>query len=152
MREFSLSFSSPATSSQESESVAKVYNQTQHSNLVSDSMRRRIVRYDDSNAVSEYHTLDITDWIEIESHIIDSHRIGVGRDYGGIEPIIFVQIEEDGRTNKCLNFQMFHKKDWIEYRKERGENKNRRTKISNNGVVWVGDTTQAYKFRVFVPR
>jgi len=131
--------------------VANAYNRTQQNNVSSDLMKNKTSKYNDSNAVGEYHTIDTDNWEEIECHIIDEKRIGVGRSQGNKDAIVFLQVIDNGRTDECNNYKMFHKMDWIEYRKERGENKHKRPKISENGVIWIGDTKDVYGFRVFIP-
>jgi hypothetical protein len=169
---FLFSFSSPATSSEElvslrverqirsieacgpvssAEGVANAYNATQHNNVSSDAMKKKIVRSDDSNARGKYHTIDTDEWEEVESHVVDENRIGVGRDLKFIDATVFIQIREEGRTEECANYVLFHKKDWFEYRKERGEKKYQEPMISGNGIIWVGDTKEVYGFRVFIP-
>ena len=130
--------------------VENVYKVHQHNTILSGLMRKRIVKCDDSEAVGEYHTIDTKEWFEIDYHAIDNNRINVGRDYGNQEAIIFIQVETNGKTMKCKNFLMFPKKYWIEYRKERGENKYKKTRISENGLVWVGEPYIKCKLRVFV--
>jgi len=157
MREFSFSFLSPDTGTEESVSeciscVANNYNKTQPNNVLSDRMKKRTVRYDDSNARGKYHTIDLEEWEEIESHVINENMIGVGREYKFVDATVYTQIREEGRTDICDKYIMFHKKDWIEYRKERGEKKYQEPMISKTGVIWVGNTKDVFRFRVFVPR
>lgn len=161
MRDISFSFSSPDTSIQ---SVDNSYIQTQHSILASDLMKKRIVKVDDSNARGKYHTIDKNEWEEIESHIINSNLLGVGREHKFKDAVIFVQLGKEGRTDNCNNYLLFHKQDFIEYKKERGQKKYQDTAISGNGTVWVGNTetkeldesgeiiNRQLIFRVFVPK
>ena len=149
MREFSFSFPSPDASIQ---SVDNSYIQTQHSILASDLMKKRIVKVDDSNARGKYHTIDLKEWEEIKLVMVQKNILYVGREHNYKDAVIFIQIREEGRTDLCKKFLLFHKQDFIEYKKERGELKYQDTKISGNGTVWVGDTEGVYNFRVFVPK
>jgi len=131
--------------------VANAYNPTQHNNVLSGSMKNKVARSDDSNARGKYNSIDLDEWEEIECHVMDDNRIGVGRDHKYKDATVFIQIKEEGRFDVCKNYLMFHKKDWFEYRKERGDNKYQEPMISSNGVIWVGNTTYVYNFRVFIP-
>ena len=119
MKDFSFSFLSPDTSS---EVVDKVYIQTQHNNLTSDAMRKRPMKYDDSQAVGKYNTIDTEEWEEIACSIMDENRLYVGRGNGKVDATVYIQVEPEGRFDLCNNYVLFHKKDWTEYRKERGAN------------------------------
>ncbi len=129
--------------------VKVIYKGTEH-NLV---QMTRVVKSDDSDAKGEYHSINLDEWKEIECHIIDGKTINVGREYGRQEAIIFIQVRQEGRTEICNNFKLFHKQDWIEYRKERGRNKYKKTLIQKTGIIWVGATSKEkgiYGFKVFI--
>jgi hypothetical protein len=115
---FLFSFSSPGTSfeylNERVDAVANAYNTTQHNYDSSDAMIKRVVKSDDSNAVGKHHSMDTEKWVEIDCHVIDDNRIGVGRDYGLMDATVLIQIRKDGRIDKCKNYTLFHKKDWIE--------------------------------------
>jgi hypothetical protein len=114
-------------------------------------MKKRIIKTDDSQARGKYHTIDLNEWEEVKCHVINDKLLGVGREHRLKEAVIYIQIGEAGRTDICKDYKLFHKQDFIEYKKERGENKFQDTKISSNGTVWVGDTEGIFNFIVFVP-
>jgi len=151
MNTFLSSFPSPATNSEFS-CVANVYKQTKHNIAISGLMKNRIIKSDDTNARGKYHTVDTNEWIEVESHIINEKLIGVGREYKYKDAIVYMQIVENGRIELCNNFKQFHKQDFIEYKKERGERKYQDPMISGNGTLWIGNTEGVYDFIVFVPK
>lgn len=110
----------------------------------------RIVRYDDSESDEEYYALNLKTWHEIDNHVMDNKRLGVGREYGDKEVIVFIQVVEDGKTTKCKSYFLFSRNNWIELRKSRGKNKHKKMKVSHNGTIWIGETYKNCKFRVFV--
>lgn len=130
--------------------VENVYKGTQHNCLLGVDLVKRIVKYDDSNAEEEYYALNLKTWNEIDNHVIDNKRIGVGRDYGDKEAVVFIQVGEDGKTATCESYLLFSRDNWIELRKLRGKNKHMKMKISQNGTLWVGETYKGCNFRVFV--
>ncbi|MFZ2499551.1 hypothetical protein [Methanosarcina sp.] len=160
MRGFLSSFSSPVTSI-ERLNVTNLYNRTKHNIAVS---MKRIVRADDSNAKGKYHAIDTKMWEEIENHIMNENILGVGREHKLKDAVIYIQLGKEGRTIKLKNCLLFHKRDFIEYKTERGENKYQDTTIQKNGTIWVGNTEVEEKdeneqlvkrqliFRVFVPK
>lgn len=131
------------------EYVENVYKVAQRYNIPGDSLKKRIVRYDDSNAEGEYYTLDGS-WQEIENHRIDKNRIGVGRGYGGNEARVYIQIGRLGTTKQCEDYMMFDRKEWIELRKSRGVGKYKPMKIDENGTIWTGVPYNGCNIRVFI--
>ena len=130
--------------------VENVYKVARHYKVSGDSLKKRISKCDDSEAIGEYHTVDLNNWEEVNWWVSDQKRIGVGRPYGGKETVIFMQTEGTGKTDKCKKYIMFYKKDFIELRQSRGENKYKRMKVYKDGTVWVGESNINRKFRVFV--
>ena len=133
-------------------SVENVYKVAQHYKVSGDSLKKRISKCDDSDAIGEYHTVDLHDWEEVERWVSDRKRIGVGRPHGGKDTVIFMQVGDIGNTDKCKKYLMFDKKDFDELRQSRGENKYKRMKVYKDGTVWVGESNIDKKFRVFVRR
>lgn len=130
--------------------VENVNKAAQQYNILGDKLNKRIVKYDDSKADGEYFTLDLETWNEIESHVIDENRIGVGRNNGLKESRIFIQIGNQGITKTCDKYLMFCRRDWIELRKARGDDRYQPMQISKNGTVWVGESYILCKLRVFI--
>lgn len=135
-----------------SSGVENVYKVARQYKTPGDSLKNRIYKCDDSEAIGEYHTVNINDWEEIDWWVSDQKRIGVGRPHGGKDALIFMQVGENGETEKCKNYRMFNKKDFMELRQSRGENKHKRMKIYKDGTVWVGESNITRKFRVFVKK
>lgn len=130
--------------------VENINKAAQQYHILGDKLNKRIVKYDDSKADGEYFTLDLETWNEIESHVIDENRIGVGRNNGLKDSRIFIQIGKQGITKTCDKYLMFCRRDWIELRKARGDDKYQPMQISKNGTVWVGESYIPCKLRVFI--
>lgn len=131
-------------------SVENVYKDTQRICSLGEDLAKRIVQYDDSKANAEYFAIDLKTWFEIDSHVIDSKRIGVGRNYSGLETIVFIQVNKNGKTKKCKSYILFSRDDWIELRRSRGEFKHQKMQVSENGTIWIGKMYEDSKIRVFV--
>ncbi len=133
-----------------SSDVENVYKVARHYKVSGGSLKKRISKCDDSEAVGEYHTVDLNEWEEVNCWVSDKKRIGVGRSYGGKDTVIFMQVGTEGKTDKCKKYKMFYKKDFVELRQSRGENKYKRMKVYRDGTVWVGESNIDKKFWVFV--
>lgn len=140
----------PETVFDSSSDIENVYKVARHYKVSGDSLKKRISKCDDSEAIGEYHTIDLNDWEEVEWRVSDKKRIGVGRPYGGKETVIFMQVGMEGKTDKCKKYRMFYKKDFVELRQSRGENKYKRMKVYRDGTVWVGESNIDRNFIVFV--
>lgn len=116
-------------------------------------MSKRVVKYDDSKAVGEFYALDLDTWLEIDNHIIDENRLGVGTDYSLKDVRVYIQIGIEGRTENCENkYLLFYRNDWIELRRSRGPEKYQPGTVDEYGVIWTGKNYQKCKFRTFVKR
>jgi hypothetical protein len=108
------------------------------------------MRYDDSQAEGEYFTLDLKKWREIENHWIDNDRIGVGRFYCGKEAKVFIQVGTEEKIEKCKHYISFSRDDYLDLRKQRGEDRHKNVKISTEGTIWIGDEFYGRTVKVFV--
>lgn len=136
----------------EAGSVANVYKETRLYKVSGEALNNRISRYDDSKSKGKYHTLDLNEWEEVDYWISDENRIGVGRPQGGKELTIFMQVDEEGKTDRCEHYLLFFKQHYIELRKLRGEDKFKEMIVPENGQIWVGSENIKRKLRVFVGR
>jgi hypothetical protein len=127
-------------------SVAKPYNETQHIGC----KMKRVTKYDDSQAEGEYFSLDLNKWSEIENHWIDKNRIGAGRDYGKRETKVFIPNDDKAKIKICEQFILFDRKNWIELRKSRGEDKFKNLKITKEGTIWLGDEYYGRNPKIFI--
>lgn len=116
-------------------------------------MPKRVVKYDDSKAVDEFYALGLDTWLEIDNHMIDENRIGVGTDYSLMDVRVYIQIGKEGRTENCDNkYILFYRNDWIELRRSRGPEKFQPVVVDEYGVIWTGKKYHNCKFRVFIKR
>lgn len=133
-------------------SVANVYNDTRQYKVSGEALTKKVSRYDDSKSKGKYHTIDLNDWEEVDYWISDENRIGVGRPQGGKELTIFMQVDDEGKTDRCEHYLLFCKRHFIELRKLRGEDKFTEIIVPENGQIWVGSENIKRKLRVFVGR
>ena len=116
----------------------------------SDSGINQIVTYDDSEADGEYYTLDES-WTEIPNYRSDKYRLGVGLQYAYTEVRLFAGINENSSIKILENkYQLFDRKDWIELRRKRGNNKYKPLSVDKNGTIWIGDKQYGASYRVFI--
>jgi hypothetical protein len=112
----------------------------------------RVRKFDDSEADGEYFSLDLNTWEEIVNHRVDSNRIGIGRAYGLKDVKVFVLLGNEENTKRCEEYILFNRKDWIELRKSRGEDKHKNLTITIEGTIWIGDEYDGYKIKTYIKR
>lgn len=110
-----------------------------------------VVVYDDSEASGEYYTLDDT-WIEVTNHPSGKLRIGVGRHNAHKEIRMYIGLNKNANViTLSNNYKLFDRKNWIELRRKRGENKHKPLSVDKNGTIWVGEDHGAV-YRVYIKR
>jgi hypothetical protein len=131
--------------------IKDIYKGTKH-NLAIREFMKRVVKSDDTETTGIYHSIDLNLWQKIDFTRLSDNTINIGREYGNKDVWVFIQVEPEGRIDIKDNYKMYHKKDWIEYRKERGRKKFKNTQSQNTGVIWLGDMSETFGLEVYIEK
>jgi hypothetical protein len=108
--------------------------------------------FNDSLAIGEYFSLDLSEWEEISCSMIDEEWLNIGRKYENKGIRVFIKSCPSGLFKVVDNFVMFDRKAWSELRRVRGTKKGLPLEICSNGAIWIGKRFNGNYFKVFVKK